>query len=244
MKANILVISILTIFSALLGCGQGNDMGASENTGKAGSTARFAIVGEQLLTLDVNHLSGFKIHDESQVTPTHRLHVGWQMETIFPVGNRLFLGSTNGMHIYEVNNQGQFQFLSLFEHSRSCDPVVVDGPYAWVTLRSGANCRDGQNQLMLIGVENLEDPKLLQTWDLTNPHGLAINQGRLYICDGASGLAVFDISQTPNVQQLDHYSEFQCQDIIAVDDRLILTGEAGVTQIRVQGEELVTLSTI
>ncbi len=51
----------------------------------------------------------------------------------------MFLGSTNGMYIYDISAPDTPKYVSELQHVTSCDPVVVDDKYAYVTLRGGNN---------------------------------------------------------------------------------------------------------
>ena len=85
-----------------------------------------------------------ELYNPIQVTT---LNVGWGLETIFQYKNNLFIGSQTGMYIYDLSDPAVPEQLSVFNHLRSCDPVVVDDDYAYVTLRSGTFCMNGNNQL-------------------------------------------------------------------------------------------------
>ena len=52
--------------------------------------------------------------------------------------NRLFIGSQTGMFIYNLSNPDNPVQDGQFNHVRSCDPVIADEKYAYVTLRSGS----------------------------------------------------------------------------------------------------------
>ena len=54
------------------------------------------------------------------------------------------------------SNPASPQLLSTYAHVNSCDPVVVEGDIAYVTLRSGNTCAGFTDQLDVI---NLQDPK-------------------------------------------------------------------------------------
>ena len=57
-----------------------------------------------------------------------------ELKTIFNKGNRLFLGSTNGLYIYDITIPATPRYISEFLHVTSCDPVVVDDTYAYVNF--------------------------------------------------------------------------------------------------------------
>src|SRR5438309_5041381 len=66
--------------------------------GVGGSMARFAIVGDRLYTVG-NHegLGIFNISDPSAPNLVIQSFIGFAIETIFPVNDKLFIGASNGM---------------------------------------------------------------------------------------------------------------------------------------------------
>ena len=116
------------------------------------------------------------------------------VETIFSKGSNIFIGTQMGMFIYEMSSDGNLSYVSEYEHVVSCDPVVADADYAYVTLRSGTWCEGFTNQLDLIDITDLTNPVLEKTFNMDNPHGLSIKGDNLYLCEGEFGLKTFDIS--------------------------------------------------
>ena len=115
---------------------------------------------------------------------------------------------------------------------RSCDPVVVEGNYAYVTLRSGSDCEGFTNQLEVIDIANLKSPTVVKIYPMTNPHGLGIDDGTLFICDGADGLKVYDASNTLTISenQLAHYKNINAFDIIPYHQIAMIIGKDGLYQ--------------
>ncbi len=70
------------------------------------------------------------------------------------------IDATNGKN---PSSEGQFA------HTRSCDPVIADEKYAYVTLRSGNQCMGFTNQLEILDISDLNSPSLISTYLLTNP---------------------------------------------------------------------------
>jgi hypothetical protein len=62
-----------------------------------------------------------------------------------------------------------------------------------VTLRSGITCRNTTlNQLDVVDITDLRNPRLVKTYPMQNPHGLGKDGNTLFICDGTSGLKVYN----------------------------------------------------
>lgn len=206
--------------------------GTGSGPGVGGSLARFTINGDHLYMLDGADLQIADITVERNPVAKDRTHLAWDIETIFPYNNNLFVGSASGMHILNVSNPESPVKLSTYEHVRSCDPVVVDENYAYVTLRSGNACQGFTNQLEVIDVSNLSSPQLLKTYPMTNPHGLGIDNKTLFICDGNDGLKAFNASDINTIDKnlLAHYKDINATDVIPYQNNLIMIGEDGIFQ--------------
>ena len=70
------------------------------------------------------------------------------------------------MHIYSITEPESPNFVSTYQHVVSCDPVVVDDEYAYVTLRTGTTCAGWQNQLEVIDIQTLSNPQLVATYTI------------------------------------------------------------------------------
>ena len=206
--------------------------GSGSGPGVGGSLARFTVSGDHLYMLDGSDLQVADITSESTPVAKNRSYLAWDIETIFPYKQNLFIGSASGMHIMDISSPEAPVKLSTYEHVRSCDPVIVDDKYAYVTLRSGTTCQGFTNQLEVINVENLRAPQLLKTYPMTNPHGLGIDNTTLFICDGTDGLKAFNASDVNAIDKnlLAHYKNINARDVIPYNNTLIMIGEDGLFQ--------------
>jgi len=206
--------------------------GAGESapaSGVGGSMARFAISGNYLYAVDDSNLITFDI---TMQEPAHinGINVGWAIETIFPYGESLFIGSAAAMYIFDISSPASPVKFSTYWHATACDPVVVEGDIAFVTLRDGELCPRGVNRLEVIDVKDLRKPEPIAFYDMINPHGLGIDNGYLFISEGKHGLKILDASDPKNVKQLRHIKDIQTLDVIPFDDVLMVTGESGIVQ--------------
>ena len=160
------------------------------NVGVGGSFARFTIAKDHLYTVDEFDINTFDLQDCDNPAYLGTTNIGWGIETIYPLGENLFIGSTSGMFIYSIATPEQPEQLSRFEHARACDPVFVNGNTAYVTLRDGNACGGFTNQLDVVDVTNLTQPLLIASHAMDNPHGLSIQENNLFICEGSFGLKV------------------------------------------------------
>ena len=208
---------------------------SSGGSGTSGSMASFIIRGDYLYTIDPNKIYTFELSEDNDPVLVNEEYVGWGLETIFAHENELYLGSSNGMYILSVENAAQPQYLSSIGHVGACDPVYVKDNFAYVTLRSGNICDGFTNQLDLIDISSKTSPVLVKTFSMTNPHGLSIASDELYLCDGADGLKVFDISDPESLNRnlIEHHNEKFAFDVIALpelDNLLIMIGAQGLVQ--------------
>jgi hypothetical protein len=189
------------------------------STGIAGSMARFTVYSDYLYTLDNNTV--MKIFDiKNPKIPISRkaVNVQWGIETIFPYKDKLFIGSQSGMFIYDVSSPENPVQLSKFEHVRACDPVYVKDDIAYITLRNGTACQGFENQLEVIDVKDFKAPKMMKIYPMQHPHGLSIEDGMLYLCEGKFGLKTFEIKDLQNIDKnkVADFSNFHAFDVIAL----------------------------
>ncbi len=206
--------------------------GASQ-VGVGGSTARMRIVNNHMYVVDQTSLKSFDISVDGFPSIQSEQNLGWGIETIYPYEDKLFIGSETGMFIFDNSNPASPEYLSEFRHWRSCDPVVVEGETAYVTLRDGNQCAGFINQLDVIDISNVLEPELIKTFDMTNPHGLAIRDNRLFICEGTDGLKIYDASDSENIDEnlLHHNRGFHAFDVISLNENLaFIIGEDGFFQ--------------
>lgn len=211
--------------------GAANDIGGeSGGNGQGGSLARFKIVGDYLYTVDSHNINVFDISDLENPQDLEDVYAGFDIETIFNRGDHLFLGSMRGMYIYDITEPATPTFVSEFEHGTACDPVVVDENYAYVTLRGGNGCGAIESGLFIVDISTIEKPELAVIYPMDEPYGLGIRDDKLFICDGASGLKVYDKSEVPNIEQLNHFENIITFDVIPLQERLLMVGDGMLYQ--------------
>lgn len=214
--------------------GEAND-NSTGGTGVGGSMARFTLAANHLYVVDQFNLRAFSLANPQQPALASDLSIGWGIETIFPYGSNLFIGSSTGMFIYDISNPASPAYMSQFAHVNACDPVFVDGDLAYVTLRDGNFCQGFTNQLDIINVADLRNPYLVESFDMDNPHGLSIDGDNLYLCEGEYGLKIFDIEDPFELKKnlIDHIKGIHAYDVISVpgqEDILLLIGKDGFYQ--------------
>ena len=216
--------------------------GAS-GSGTGGSMARFTVVNDKLFTVDEENLQVFDVSSEESPEYDLTTSVGWGVETIFPLGDKLFLGTSSGMYIYDISGNGPPKKISFYEHVIACDPVVSDGEYAYVTLSNSREfCWRSVNELQIIDLQNIQRPQLLKQYSMTNPRGLAIRNDTLWVCD--NGIKIFDVSDKLNIRQLHHFDQLMAYDIILDKNRALVIGETGFVQYNLENDTIHKISEI
>lgn len=208
--------------------------GVSSNTGVGGSMSRFTFAQDHFYVVDNYSLKVFDLENAEHPALANTVNIGWNIETIFPYTDKLFIGSTSGMFIFDASNPTNPTQLAVFAHAQACDPVFVADNKAYVTLRNGTTCQNFTNQLDVIDVTDLINPVLLKSFPMHNPHGLSIVDNTLLLCEGDEGLKLFDASDWAQIgnKQLSHITGFNTFDVIALDNPriAIVVGSDGLYQ--------------
>jgi len=202
----------------------------SGNTGITGSMARFSLYNNYLFTVMNNTLAVFDLSNRAPVVAADSIYVGWDVETIFSYKDYMFMGTPRGMLIYSVSNPVKPVYVSSFTHFYGCDPVVVENDTAFVTVRSGNLCGQNSNELIVVDVSNIKQPKQIVSYSMTSPKGLGIDNGTLFLCD--DGLKVYD-ARNPMIlmaKQLAHYKGMDGYDLIPFEHTLMMIADDGIYQ--------------
>ncbi|WP_396591594.1 LVIVD repeat-containing protein [Allomuricauda sp. R78024] len=213
-------------------------------TGQGGSLARFKIVDDYLYAVDSHNINVFDISDLENPEDLEDVYAGFDIETIFNRGNHLFLGSMRGMYIYDISSPATPTFVSEFQHGTACDPVVVDGDYAYVTLRGGNECGALESGLFIVDISDITDPKLAVDYPMDEPYGLGIKDEKLFVCDGSSGLKVYDKTDVEDIKMLNHFKDIVTFDVIPLESHLIMVGDEVLYQYEYLDDEIKLISQI
>ncbi len=214
---------------------------SSEGSGKGGSMAVFTIKGNYLYTVDNQKLHVFQISNTTDPVKVNDVTIGRDIETIYSLDNLMFMGSRNGMFIYDVSNPENPKYLSDAQHFTACDPVVANKTHAFVTLHSNTTCGNNLNTLMVYDIADVTNPKLIHQRNLTYPRGLAIHENYLIICDDE--LKIFDVTQAAEPVLVKSVN-YKFKDIVIYNDILYAFGEQKVTQFKWNAVDFLTLTPI
>lgn len=206
----------------------------AKGTGIGGSLARFTIADNYLYTVSISDMKVFSLKSPETPAISNTVNIGWGIETIFPHEQYFFIGSNNGMFIFDRSNPLKPYQIAQFAHARACDPVYVDGTYAYVTLRDGTECESFSNQLDVVDISTITAPSLVKSFQLHHPAGLSMAGKDLYICDDDQGVKVFDTSDKLKITDnlLAHLKGFRAYDIITLPSihLAMVIGEDGLHQ--------------
>lgn len=198
--------------------------------GISGSTARFNIINDYLYTVNSSSLTAFDISTTNDPQKISATNVGWNIETIYSFKDKLFLGSSTGMFIYDISNPSSPASLGQFSHARSCDPVIADGNYAYVTLHDGTPCGGFSNEMDVLNVSLLATPFLMKTYSMTSPRGLTKDNNQLFVCDGPGGLREYDATDPANVILKETVPGIETYDAISWNKNLVVVAKDGLYQ--------------
>ena len=211
--------------------GVGGVSGASGTTfGVGGSMARFGLYKDMLYIVNQNSLFSFKLKSASEASLINTAYVSWNVETIFIADDHLFLGTQNGMIVQSLEIPEKPVQIGAFSHITACDPVVIKGDLAFVTLKGGTTCRGNVNQLDVIRMSNSYTKfELLKSYPMFGPQGLGIDDELLFICDGEAGLKIYNASDPLTITQnsVATFPSINAYDVIPMNNYLFMIGDDG-----------------
>ena len=239
------VVVIIGIASYLISCGAGesNLSPGGTSTGTTGSLARFAVKDNKIFTLSGENAKTYTIESNGSLTLFQTLYLNSSIETIFCRKDALFVGTSSGMFIYSLTGSNYATYKSFYSHIYSCDPVVADDSFAYVTLNSTANnrCWRGINALEIIDITSLTTPALRVSYNMSSPQGLGIDSNYLFVCD--DHLKMYDKSNVDSLVLL-HSFNVKANDVIPFNHKLMLTSSTGFYQYSYANGDLTLLSSI
>jgi len=200
--------------------------------GVGGSMARFGLYKNMLYIVNQFNLYTFKLNSTSDVTLLNTTQVGWNIETISITDDHLFLGTQNGMIVQSLEVPERPSQIGTFSHITACDPVVIKGDLAFVTLKGGTTCRGTVNQLDVIRMSNgYSKFELLKSYPMYGPQGLGIDDDLLFICDGDAGLKIYNSADPLAItnNMIASFPLINAYDVIPMNNYLFMIGEKGFT---------------
>lgn len=245
---NIIIFSIAALLM-FMGCSK--DVGPSSigsegsTAGEGGSMAAMTIVGDYVYRIKGgNAIEVYDISKDSTAVLVKTIHYAEGLETLFPYGNNLLVGTQFGLLIFDISDKANPTYVSTYQHVVSCDPVVAQGNYAYVTLRNGNRCNRGLTQLEVIDISNLQNPTLVKTVPMLQPHGLDADGENLVVCEGFNGFKWMNITDPENPVLKHFETSVPGYDVISRGSTFILVGSEGLYQYQYGGSKPTLLSVI
>lgn len=211
-------------------------------TGQGGSFARFKIVDSYLYVVDFSDLYVFDISTLGVSSIVGQQGIGWQIETIFNRGDYLYIGSQNGMLIYNIENRTQPEYASEIRHWQGCDPVVVDGDYAYLTLRGGNLCGQELSILEVINIADKSNPYSVREYTMQEPYGLGFKEDLLFVSDGSNGLQIYDKTNPEDLMLVTEIDDINVFDVIPLEDKLLAIANNVLYQYSYETDGLTLIS--
>jgi len=218
-----------------------NDLAFSaDDTGVGGSYARFIVSGDFLYVVDQANIKTFSLSDPVMPVQVDNKDVGENIESLFRLDRRLFIGSGSGLYVYEIDDQGIPQSIGQADYAlpfQPCDPVVADQNYAYVTLNTfnsvnscGREVIEQVNVLKIFDLTDISQPNLVNEYQMFNPKGVGIDGNTLFICDDEEGLKIFDVTDRRNIQLINQFSDFTAFDVIPLNGLLLVVATDNIYQ--------------
>jgi hypothetical protein len=219
-------------YEAMMDVASGTNSSGTSAAGIGGSMARFGLTGNSLVAVDNYTFYSFDLSDAKNPRLQGQLQIGWNIETMFLYNKNMFLGTTTGMLIYDLSDVTKPVYISNFWHATGCDPVVVQNNRAYVTIRGGNMCGSNINRLDVLDVTNILKPALLRSYNMDEPYGVGISDDVLFVCDGKSGLKIYNAADPLLIDQhqLAKFPNIQAYDVIPLAKSLLMIGSDGFYQ--------------
>ncbi|MTE25308.1 LVIVD repeat-containing protein [Winogradskyella ouciana] len=237
------IYTTVIIALVLLGCSSdstsSNDTNTFSETGQGGSLARFALYVDYLYVVDDSNLNVFSITDRENPVQVNTVPIGFNIETLFNYKNYLYMGSRNGMYIYNIDNPETPTYMSDVQHFTACDPVVANETHAFVTLHTNIGCGVNINVLEIYDVTEITNPVLVSSRNLTRPIGIGLYGDYLFVCDDE--VKVFDVSN-PEESELVTSLDVNSFDVIINNGILVLIGENGLYQYSLDSSDITNIN--
>jgi hypothetical protein len=186
-------INIIFWGLVLISCEKSGETSGNLSTGKGGSLSKFTIIGNYVYAVSSHFLYTIDISNPSRPSKVNESPLNYDMETLYPYKNRLFIGSKTGLYIYSIEQPAAPKLIGEAKHGRSCDPVVANDSVSYSTLKGSTFCGPATSGLYVYDVKNLNAPVLKKLIPLTEPIGLGMADSALYVCNANDGLKVYDI---------------------------------------------------
>jgi hypothetical protein len=193
--------------------------------------ASFAIYNNILYTLTNSQMKIFSIANTQPVL-INSTWTNWQSQTLFISGQLMFAGTRQGLLIYSLANPSLPLQVAAYNHLYSCDPVVVEGNYAYYTMLSGNSCGQATSGVGVVDISDPTKPTEVNFFALASPNGIGVDNKRLFVCNGNNGLNIYNAANPTTIvsNKLASFTNIQAYDVIPNNNVLIVIGKGGLMQ--------------
>jgi len=226
---NLLLCFVLII--SLISCDKDSsfepNFNNSNSGGQSGSTASIITYKGFIYTLDNNILKTLSLADPAHPVEVSNITIGEGVETIFAYEDHLYLGTRNGVLLYNISDGSKPAYTGTSLHWPARDPVVVSGNLAYSTTRWGEE-GNGNGTLQVLDVTNKSTPFAINSVSQEYPCGLGINEGILYVCNARFGINVFEAGAFGELTFVRNIPSDPLYDCIIAKDLMICQGKTGI----------------
>lgn len=205
--------------------------------GGKGTMNRIAVEFDHVYVISTDKLYAFS--NSSSLYKTTELSINSNTETIYASNNRIYLGSSSAMTVYNATNPGFPWEVSELQHTESCDPVLPNGSVVYYTLRAiedeGCNLL-GENTLNVVDVSNPSEMVVVNAFELDSPYGMALISNKLLVGEGANGLTIFNANDAKNLVKMVNYPAVEAFDVMIHPTNpniILVTNSTGIKQIEI-----------
>ena len=202
--------------------------GNNSGSGKAGSTATIITYNGFIYTVDNDHLRTLSLADPANPAEVSSIFLGEGIETIFAYEDHLYLGTRNGILLYDIKDGANPRFTGNSFHFPARDPVVVNGDFAYSTTNWGDENGSSGGSLSVISVLNKNNPITINTFNQEFPCGLGLSDDILYVCNGRYGINIFRTFPNGELEFLKNITTDPVYDCIPAGKLLICQTKTGI----------------
>lgn len=203
----------------------------------SGSYANMIAAGDYLYVISETDLISYRQQEDKSLKEINRQTLGLNLESLHYRTGVLFIGSSQRMYICQLDSdnvpvlRSRTQYADLSDF-RPCDPIVANDEVAIASLSSSTQVsEDGcglieVNELRFYDITNLSSLQLINTHEMTNPKGMALDKNLLFVCEKTAGLKVLDISDSRNPVELFHFENIDTYDAVATGTTVLVVGSS------------------
>lgn len=192
------------------------------------AVSRFAFEDKFLYSiLNWGSFGVFDLGIPAKPVSTNRINTESTLFSIVAYRNKLFLGSQSGTVLYNNTDPAMPKKVSNFPQGTPCDQVTIQDDMAYVTSRSGTFCGGFVNKLDVIDISDSKVPKRVKSYPMENPRATLVDFPTLYLCEGETGLKVFDVRDPMEIDKhlLSVKKDIVAYGVVSLGKTILVTGK-------------------